>query len=560
MRLKKEDKGTLKWLFNRSRHQLWRILTIIIGYGLFAVISVVFALMCRGIIDSAVGHSSNGLIKYGIALFCVIFFQMILQLYCNSAVEYVRCSLGMSIRKDMLDKLLKKDYSSISTYHSGELLNRMFSDVDSISDGITTLLPTLTNMVTQLICAISVLIAMDKKFTMIFIIAGIFTIFISLLFRKKMKFLHKNVQQKQGIMRSFLQETLENSLIIKVFGCEKKMEQTNDVNQKNHFAAQMKRRSLSICANAGFGFVFQVGYFIALIWGARGIFLGTLTYGTLTAILQLVNQIKGPFANLSGLLPKFYGVIASAERIIELENLPEEEESEKRLNYKEFDKIEIKDMSFSYGDNHVLKDVNLDIEKGDFISLTGLSGGGKSTLFHILLGAYYPCSGTVEYLSRNGGIFKCGKETRSLFAYVPQGNILFSGTIKENMLMLNDNASDEDIIAAAKIACAYDFIKELPDGFDTKIGENSLGVSEGQAQRIAITRAILSNAPILLLDEATSALDEQTEAQLLQNISALKNRTCLIVTHRPAALSICNKHLILDDGNIYYGDVQTSHI
>lgn len=560
MRFKKEDKGTLKWLYNRSRNQIFRIITIILGYGLYAAVSVIFALMCRGIIDSAVDRSSGGMLKYGIGLLAIIILQLLLQLYCNSAVEYVRCSLGMGIRKDMLNKLLNKDYSALSQYHSGELLNRMFSDVDSISDGITTLLPNLTSMITQLICAISVLIAMDKKFTMIFIIAGICTIIISLIFRKKMKALHKNVQQKQGIMRSFLQETLENSLIIKVFGCEKKMEETNDVNQKNHFKAQMKRRSLSICANAGFGFVFQLGYFIALIWGARGIFLGTLTYGTLTAILQLVNQIKGPFANLSGLLPKFYGVIASAERIIELENLPEEEESTKHLEYKDFDRISIENMSFSYGDNHVLKNVDLDIRKGDFISLTGLSGGGKSTLFHILLGAYYPCKGSVEYKSYSGDTFKCGKETRSLFAYVPQGNVLFSGTIKENMLMLNDNATDEEIIAAAKIACAYEFIKELPHGFDTKIGEKALGVSEGQAQRIAIARAILSNAPILLLDEATSALDEQTEAQLLQNISALKNRTCLIVTHRPAALNICNKHLILDDGNIYYGDVQTNKI
>ena len=332
------------------------------------------------------------------------------------------------------------------------------------------------------------------------------------------------------------------------------MEKTNTINQNIHYKAQMKRRTLSIFANAGFSFVFQAGYLFAMVWGARGIYLGIMTYGTLTAILQLVNQIQQPFANLSGLLPMFYGVLASAERIIELENLPEEKPSERKLNYNDFKEISVKNMSFSYGENHVLNDVNIEIEKGDFVSLTGLSGGGKSTLFLLLLGAYQPTEGTITFDTADDK-YHCGQETRRLFAYVPQGNFLFSGTVEENIRMLNENASTEDVIAAAKVACAYDFIQDFPDKFETKIGEKGFGISEGQAQRIAIARAILSNAPILLLDEATSALDEETEARLLANIADLKNRTCLIVTHRPAALSICGKHLLLNVGDIYYGEV-----
>ena len=201
----------------------------------------------------------------------------------------------------------------------------------------------------------------------------------------------------------------------------------------------------------------------------------------------------------------------------------------------------------------MLKNVGIEVEKGDFVSLTGISGGGKSTLFLLLLGAYSPDSGSVSFLS-DGGSFSAGRETRPLFAYVPQGNLLFSGTIYENISFLNDNAGEDEVRGAAEIACAMEFIDALPDGMNTRVGENGFGLSEGQAQRIAVARAILGGAPILLLDEATSALDEQTEARLLKNISALDGKTVIIVTHRPAALKICTKHLLLKDGNISYGN------
>ena len=554
MAIKIKDKTTYKWLFHHCRPQLVKIITLVIGNGILAASSIVFALMCRGIVDGAVSHSKDQLVKYGIALFVVIMGQLVLRLYCNSIAEYIRSRLGMNIRADMLDMLLTKEYSDISKHHSGDLLNRMFSDVKVIADGLTSILPNLVSMLTRLLCAVGVLIALDKSFTLLFVVSGFVMFLVTRLFRKRMKVLHKDVQQKEGTVRSFLQETVENILIVKVFGCEKQMEETNDVNQNAHFRSQMKRRTFSIMANAGFSFVFQMGYLFAMIWGARGIYLSTMTYGTLTAILQLVNQIQGPFANLSGLMPQLYGVLASAERIIELENLPDEKPSDRKLEYKDFKKISIENMSFSYGENHVLKDVNIDIEKGDFVSLTGLSGGGKSTLFLLLLGAYQPDCGNISFVSDNDS-FRCGQETRSLFAYVPQGNFLFSGTVEDNIRLLNENASQQEVENAAKIACAYDFIQELPDKFDTKVGEKGFGISEGQAQRIAIARAILGNAPVLLLDEATSALDEATEAQLLKNIAGLKNRTCLIVTHRPAALKICSKHLLLNEGDIYYGNI-----
>ncbi|MGN1090071.1 MAG: ATP-binding cassette domain-containing protein, partial [Huintestinicola sp.] len=219
--------------------------------------------------------------------------------------------------------------------------------------------------------------------------------------------------------------------------------------------------------------------------------------------------------------------------------------------YDELEKIMLEDVCYSYGENDVLKDVCIDVEKGSITSLTGISGGGKSTLFLLLLGAYQPSSGSIVFSSPKGS-FGAGRETRRLFAYVPQGNQLFSGTIAENIAFLKSGADRDDIMHAAEIACAAEFIKELPGGLDTKVGENGFGLSEGQAQRIAVARAILSGAPVLLLDEATAALDEATEARLLENISALDGKTVMIVTHRPAALKICSRHLILKDGKIRY--------
>ena len=550
---KSSDKLTLRWLFKNSKSQHFKLITLIIGNVIYAASSVAFALMCRGIVDGAVNQNKSQLISYALGLIGIIVGQLVLNLYCNFISEVIHSGIEMDLRSILFKKLLKKEYEDVSVYHSGEILNRMFSDVKVIADGIVQILPSMLNMLTRLVSAVAVLLALDMGFTLPFLIAGTALFFITRFFRKKIKTLHKDVQKKEGVVRSFLQETVESLLMMKVFGCDKKITDINDNNQKSHYKSRIKRISISIIANAGFGFIFRAGYIYALMWGARGIYFSTMTYGTLTAILQLVNQIQTPFANLSAVFPKFYGMIASAERIIELLEIRDEKSSDKKLSYSDFEKIHIDGLSFSYGENHVLKDVNIEISKGDFVSLTGLSGGGKSTLFLLLLGAYTQQKGNLIFKGSSGDYF-AGCETRHLFAYVPQGNFLLSGTVAENIGFLCENPTLDDIKAAAEIACAREFIEQFPDGFDTKIGENGFGISEGQAQRIAIARALLSKAPFLLLDEATSALDEQTEAKLLENIENLKDRTLLIVTHRPAALKICSKHLILNKGNLEYGN------
>ena len=295
-------------------------------------------------------------------------------------------------------------------------------------------------------------------------------------------------------------------------------------------------------------------YLYALVWGGIQISLHAMSYGTLTAILQLVGQIQTPFSGMSGSLQKFYGMISSAERLEELYQLEDEDACDyqslpevSQSIGRDFQTIAFESVDFAYDRLEVLKNINFEIQPGDCIALTGLSGAGKTTLFSLLLGIYRPTSGNVSVVMAHGEE-KAGKRTRKLFAYVPQGNTLFSGTLRENITMFCPNAEEKHVWNAAEAACIREFIEEQPQGLDTVLGERGIGLSEGQAQRIAVARAILSGAPVLLLDEPTSALDSETEEKLLQNISAMKDKTCMIVTHRPAVLSMCNKWLQLENG------------
>lgn len=552
MAFKSSDRDAVKWLYKSSGPQLGRLAAVMFCNCVYASTSVIFALMCRGVIDGAVDGDRNGIIKYALGLLGVILLQLALRLICNSLEESVKAGLEIGLRDGMLRSVMKKEYSSVAGIHSGEILNRMFSDVQIVSEGVTGILPGFVNMVTRLVCAVAVLIALDRSFTLLFLAAGVVMFAVSKLFRGRIKRLHRTMQSCEGRVRSFLQETVENLLAVKTFGCEDRMSAENGKNQQSYYRARMKKRNVTVFANAGFGFVFQAGYLCAMLWGAGGIYSGAMTYGTLTAILQLVNQIQAPFAGLSGLFPRLYSCLASAERIMELEGLPDEPPAGKTLDYADLRSIEFRNVCFSYGENTVLTDVSVSVSKGEFASLTGISGGGKSTLFLLIMGAYKPDSGEIVFTSSKGD-FLPGLETRGLIAYVPQGNILFSGTVAENIAFLKPDASLDEIYAAAETACAAEFIGLLPDGYETAVGENGFGISEGQAQRIAVARALLGGAPMILLDEATSALDEATEAKLLKNIAGLKDKTVLIVTHRPAALKICGKRLLLKDGGIEYG-------
>lgn len=553
MERKSTDWNTIRWLCARVKKQWIRIGLLVLGNALFSISMVLFALLCRNIIDSAVYQKQEQLLYNLAGLAGLIAAQLILRLFCNSMREYIKARIAMNLRQYIFELILKKEYAGVECYHSGELLNRMFSDVQIISDNVTGILPTLVNALTRLFFAAGILIYLDQYFSTVFLIATVFIYALIKLLRGKMKGLHKEVQRREDKVRSFLQEMLENLRVLKVFEVEEKVLQKSQQRQNAQFQMQMKQRTFHIAANAGFYFIFQVGYFCALSWGAWGLYRQTMTYGTLTALLQLVGQIQTPLTSLSGMMPQWYHMLASAERIMEIECIENQVRDKKREGitiYKELSAITLRNVEFGYDRNTVLNNVNIFLKKGTFTAVTGLSGGGKSTLFSLIMGLYEPLKGEV-YCELAGGQTIPVRSIRGLFAYVPQGNCLFSGTLRENLLLLNEQAGQEEIDRVLKVVCADDFVGELPKGLDTYIGEDGAGLSEGQAQRIALARALLKEAPVLLLDEATSALDEETERRLLDNIAALKNKMCLIVTHRKAALQICDSRIVIKDGNVY---------
>lgn len=554
-KFKKSDIAVVKWMLSVGKRQIPKLIIIILANAFWASLSVIFANFSKNVIDAAVvDHSTKKVVTYAVALFGVIMLQLTMNLLSNSFSERCKGRLDMTFKKYLLGQIMKKDYTSVTAYHTGELQNRLFNDVEVITDGLTTIVPNSVYYIVKLICAFVYLVIIDKIFALLFLCGGLLIFLCMSMFRTTLKRLHNKVQETEGKTRSFFQETVINLLVVKSFASEKKILNEADELQETNFKAKMKRRFMHVASSGAVSSVFNLGYVFALTFGAFRLVGGTISYGTVTAMLQLVNQVQIPLANLSSTFPKYFSMIASAERLMEICNLPDEAECNgEDINveeaYEALKAINFENITFKYDRDLILDKTSLSIKKGDFVAIMGISGIGKSTLLKLLLGVFSVQGGSISLKLSNRDI-PVDKHTRRLFAYVPQGNMLLSGTIRENLTFINESATDEQIEEAINVSCAKEFIDELPQGLETVIGEKGMGLSEGQLQRLAIARSLLSGSPVLLLDEATSALDEATEKKLLTNLKCLKNVTCIIVSHKKAALEICNKYVRIENGKI----------
>lgn len=539
-----------KWIWQTAKPQLPLLVLLIFGNALSSVCAVSVALFSKWIVDAAQNGDLDRLFKTGFGLLAIVILQIALRILDNSLSVRISGKLEMACKRRLFSAILQKEYSAVTAYHSGELMTRLTSDITVVTDNATVLLPTATAMVTRLVFAFAVIVSLDVRFALLLLAAGVLLFVFTRAFRSKIKKLHKAVQASDGRLRAFLQESIESLLAVQVFGVQEKVTREADVRQSENFDAKIRRNRWSIAANAGFLAVFSFGTLVTLLWCGWRLAAGAITFGTLTALLQLVNQVQTPLTNLSGLMPKYYSMLSSAERLLEIEDLPDEAQTgAKTMPTKDFESARFRGVSFAYGQNEVFTDADFEIRKQDFVVISGISGIGKSTLFKLLLGVLTPDGGEIT-VTAGGRTYPADKNTRGLFAYVPQGNLLFSGTVRDNIRFIKEDATDEEVLRAAKIACADTFIDELPAGLDTLLGEGGSGLSEGQMQRIAVARAILTDAPVLLLDEATSALDEETEARLLQNIRALENKTCLIISHKKAAYAVCTRELTVKNGTV----------
>ncbi len=508
--------------------------------------SLGLTLTTKELVDAAVSSQSDRLMHYGIILLSLVIAQIVIGFSLSMIRIRASARLQHHLQGVLIHDILTKEYSKLKGYHSGELVNRVFSDAGVIRGGVLGILPGVVSTLVSFIGAAAILIALDWRFVILLAAAGVIGTIIVLLFRNPMKKRHKRMLEAQDKLHAVIQESIENIRLIKASLSEDRIIRQVKQKQETLKKEQIRQGKFSAVMNNSMGLMFSFSWVLCMLWGSAAIFRGEMTYGSLAAMIQLIGRVQGPISSAVGIAAETYGVIASAERLMELTDLPSETTGE---TLKDFDEILIDHVRFRYedGTDDVLKDISCRIKKGDFVALTGTSGGGKTSLFQLLLGIYVPNDGRVVFRSEGQETSAC-RESRALFAYVPQGNTLFSGTLRENLMMFTDNATEEEIREAVHAACIDDLVKE--NGLDAELGERGVGISEGQAQRVGVARALLTKAPILLLDESTSALDEETEARMLRNISSMRDKTCLIVTHRRAALSICDYRLHLTNGSM----------
>lgn len=556
LQLKKIVKNpAMSWIFGVSGKLKLGVLLLVLLNSAISISAVAFALVLREAIDGAVSGNKMVFLKFVIILGLIMVGQIAARGVIRFLDEYVRSGMENVIKTRLYETILSRKYSAITAYHTGELLNRITNDAVVVADGFVQIIPGIIAMLVKLAGAAAVLFVLDYRFSVIFFAGGGLVLIFTTLFRRVMKKLHKDVQAADGVLRSYLSENLGSLMVLKTFGAERKSIDTSKHYMDKHRFMRMKRNRLSNICNVGFGLVMNGGYIFGLCWCSFGILHGSITYGTLSAVLQLVDQLWAPLANMTGYLPKFYGMLSSAERCMELETL-EEEHVESQFSrdycrelYKDMTAIECKNITFRYEDDIILENADISIGKGELITIMGNSGAGKSTLLKLLLAIYEPEKGTLEIKTEKES-YALTEKYRKMFAYVPQGNFLMSGNVTSAIASLDDTSADVDmdkVKAVAHIACADTFVEKLEHGYDTLIGERGMGISEGQAQRLAIARALYTDAPVLLLDEATSALDEQIEKKVLKNIRELTDKTVIIVSHRKAVLEVCDRCVVLED-------------
>ena len=558
----KDRKTTLRWLSAiAGPDRIW-IAALALVQAILGGTNVLYAFLLRSLIDEAVAGDHAGLIHSALLLIGLVLGQLLLRAFIRFLREYSAADLENRLKERLFSQLLRKDYAAVTAIHSGEWMNRLTNDAAVVAKSASSILPNLAGMVVRLVGAMLALIYLEPLFAAVLIPGGLLVMLLTYAFRRVLKTLHKRIQEADGRLRSFLQERLGSQLVLRSFGVEKQSEELAGERMQEHMDARIRRNHISNICNLGYGLMIQGATVGSTIYCALHLMGGTLSYGTLMAVLQLVGQIQAPFANLSGIVPEFYGMVASAERLREAEDFPEEGEAcrtqEQIQHFYEKDLISLglEKACFTYqppvreeGEHPmpvVLHDLSLQIRKGEFAAFTGHSGSGKSTVLKLLM-SIYPLDDGERYLETAAGRSTLDASWRGLFAYVPQGNDLLSGSIRE-ILAFGDRARmdrEEELWTALRVACAEDFVSELDKGLDSRLGESGAGLSEGQMQRISIARAVFSARPVLLLDEATSSLDAETEKQVLENLRSMTDRTVLIVTHRPAALEICDKQIRL---------------
>ena len=532
----------LAWIWRASRGARLQVLVCAFVGVMSVVCSLYFVFLSKEAIDIATGVRSGELLHYGIGMGVLMLFEIVLHAVDHWLVSTLGVATQNRLRAHLFKRLMQGEWQG-KDRHSGDVLNRLVQDLNTIASVVTSTIPFVIITVVQFVASFFFLYTMDRTLAIILVLILPFFALISRFYVSRMRSMTKAVRESDSRIHAVMQESLQHKIVVKA------LEQTDEMGRKLQGLQNRLRREViartrfSILSRSLVSTGFSAGYLTAFLWGVFRIQGGIITFGVMTAFLQLVGRIQRPLDDLARLIPTLVGALTSAERLMELEEQPSEE-SGTPIVLQSVAGVRLENVHFIYSDGNdkVLQGLSADFPPGSMTAILGETGAGKTTLIRLILALVRPTQGRVVLYDGEREV-EASSLTRANLVYVPQGNTLFSGTIRDNLLLGNPNATDEALWRVLHIACA-DFVEQLPEGLDTSCGERGGGFSEGQAQRIAIARSLLREGSILLLDEATSALDPDTEQRLLQRIaSELKGKTLIFITHRPSVLEYCDRVL-----------------
>ena len=557
--LKRIQDGRLKemwtqtlWLYSYVRKYWFSIvLYTLIGLG-GTGISLITSLLSRDLVDNVTGHKSNELLKTFIMYISFTLANVILSKILDYIATIISLKIDNAIKADIFEKMLLTRLEPLMSYHTGDLLTRWSSDASVISDGVLNWLPDLLIAIVRFLSALGIVLYYDPLFALLAIAGMPVSLLMSKTLLSRMQSRNLESAALNAKMMGFHQESFSNIQTIKAFDLIPLYVKRLHEYQKEYLQLQKKYQKLGILSSVFLSFIGLLVSYSCYGLGIYRVWSGTISYGTMTLFLSLSGTLTGTLNTLVGMVPSAINITTSSGRLMDIIKMPREDHSAApkidafyQKNKQDGLSISLQDIQYTYahGDT-VFEHTDLVIEPDQIIALIGPSGEGKTTMLRILLALLEPQSGSLSIQNaKDASVFvDYSPAIRRLFSYVPQGNAMFSGTIAQNMRNVKPDATDEEIIACLKTACAWDFVHKLPDGIYSTIGERGRGFSEGQVQRLSIARALLKKAPFLLLDEATSALDTVTEHRLLQNIMQKRAAgSCIVTTHRPTVLTICDK-------------------
>ncbi|MDO4535165.1 MAG: ABC transporter ATP-binding protein, partial [Clostridium perfringens] len=538
----KETLKKFKWILSQGKSYIIPIIIITLIESLGSLISVYSTLVAKRLVDSATSGAVNLITRFLMIMIMIFIVRNILNIALSFLSTHWSTQMNNKLQFRLYENLTHSKWTEYSKYHSMNLLTRLNNDVSVITGVLFDTIPSTISTLVLLTTSLITLIKLNA--TAIFPAMFIFPIgiVIAKIFGQKMKKLNKEVYNLQVKFKTFMQESIQNIIIVKSFSKEHKNFKTLKKLQKKNLNLSIKSKVIGTFSSMSLKISAYIGYFIVFTWGIFNLARGTSTYGTFTALLQLFNNVQGPFSSLASLFPQMISLLVSTERLMEIDSIPKENMKDPNItNPPQNVSISFNNVNFSYNQKaNILNNISFNINPGEIVALIGPSGEGKTTIIRLLLSLIKPNSGNICVLSDNNAFTDVN--LREFISYVPQGNTLFTGTIKDNVNYGDEDATLENLEYSLELACASDFVDQLPNGISTEINEKGGGISEGQAQRLAIARAFLREKPILILDEATSSLDPKTEIAVLNSVKNLKHKPiCLIITHRPSALNICDR-------------------